>query len=89
MTVVFWDVGVDGPITPNDPIPAMPDIPKGALLVIGGRAPIWRFGFAFHKAHGSAAGAIATFDPRLGAVVVASHTPDYRDGDIVAVDWPF
>jgi len=41
-------------------------------------------------AHGSAASVVATYDPRLGAVVVASHSPDYRDGDVVAdVDWPF
>ena len=33
---------------------------------------------------------LPTFDPRLGAVVVASHIPDLKDGDILAdVNWPF
>ncbi len=89
MDIVFWNIGVSDPVTPADPIPTMPNIPKGALLVIGGRAPIWRFGLAFHAAHGSAAGAIASFDPRLGAVVVATHTPAIAGGAIINVDWPF
>ena len=90
MKKTFWNIGVDGAITPADPLPAMPDTPRGAMLVIGGRGPVWRYGMAFHQAHGSAAAVVATYDPRLGAVVVASHSPDYRDGDVVAdVDWPF
>ena len=63
---------------------------RGSMLVVGGRGPVWRYGMAFHQAHGSAASVVATYDPRLGEVVVASHSPDYRDGDVVAdVDWPF
>lgn len=86
--IVLWDIGVGGPVTPADPLPDMPDTPKGALLVIGGRGPVWRYGLALHRAHGSPAGAVATFDPRLGAVVVASHRPDYQDGQIIDIDWP-
>lgn len=86
--MVFWDIGVDTPITPADPLPAMPNIPRGDLLVIGGRAPVWRYGLAFHAAHGSPAGAVATFDPRLGAVVVASHSPEYQAGQVIDVAWP-
>lgn len=89
MNIVFWNIGVDGPCTPSDPLPAMPDIPRGSLLIIGGRGPVWRYGMAFHAAHGSPAAAVATFDPRLGAVVVASHHPDYTDGQVVDVQWPF
>ncbi len=80
---VIWDIGVDAPISPSDPLPAMPDIPRGVLLVITGRAPIWRYGMALHAAHGSPAGAVATYDPRLGAVVVMTHSPDWVVGDIV------
>ena len=51
----------------------------------GTSLPIWRYGVAFHKLHGSAAGAVAVYDPRLGAVVVASHCPEYREGQVVDV----
>ena len=87
--VVFWDIGVSTPITPADPLPALPDIPRGAVLVVGGRAPIWRYGMAFHAVHGSPATAIAVFDPRLGAVIVASHSPEYQEGEVLNVEWPF
>ncbi len=88
MNITKWDVGVEGPITPDTPLPDLPSIDPGAVLVIGGRAPIWRYGLAFHRAHGSPAGAIAVFDPRLGgAVVVASHTPAIAEASVVPVDW--
>ena len=86
--IVKWDIGVDGAITPQTPMPNPPEIPRGAVIVVGGRAPIWRYGYAFHILHGSAAAAIAVFDPRLGAVVVASHTPDLQTGDVLTdVTW--
>ena len=83
--IVFYSIGVEHPITPDEPLPKLPLIPRGALVVIEGRAPIWRYGVAFHKLHGSAAGAVAVYDPRLGAVVVASHCPEYREGQDVDV----
>lgn len=85
VNAVFYSIGVDEPITPNKPLPPLPDIPRGALVVIEGRAPIWRYGLAFHKLHGSPAGAIAVYDPRLGAVIVASHRPEYREGQVLDV----
>jgi len=81
--IVFYSIGVDRPITVDEPLPALPAIPRGALVVIEGRAPIWRYGLALHRLHGSPAGAIAVYDPRLGAVVVASHLPKWRDCQIV------
>lgn len=86
--VVFYQIGVEQPITPDEPLPALPDIPRAALVVIEGRAPIWRYGMAFHRLHGSPAGAIAVFDPRLGVVVVASHHPNWREGQVLDVDPP-
>ncbi len=83
---IFYSIGVNDPITPEEPLPALPKIPRGALVVIEGRAPIWRYGMAFHLLHGSPAGAIAVFDPRLGAVVVASHHPSLREGQVIEVD---
>jgi len=83
--IVPYDVGVDAPILPSEPLPPLPDIPRGALVVVSGRAPIWRYGLAFHKLHGSQAAAIATYDPRLGAVVVASHSPQYQEGQVLDI----
>ena len=86
--IIYYSIGVDSPITPDQPLPELPTIPRGSLVVIEGRAPIWRYGVAFHKLHGSAAAAIAVFDPRLGAVIVASHHPDFREGQVVDLDPP-
>ena len=88
LNVVFYSIGINQPTTPAEPLPPLPDIPRGALVVIEGRAPIWRYGLAFHRLHGSAAGAVAVFDPRLGAVVVASHHPNWREGQVIDVVFP-
>ena len=88
LPTVFYSLGVDHPITPDEPLPPLPAIPRGALVILEGRAPIWRYGRAFHLLHGSPAAAIAVYDPRLGAVVVASHSPAYREGQILDVSLP-
>ena len=85
---IFYSIGVSEPITPDEPMPALPAIPRGALVIIEGRAPIWRYGLAFHLLHGSPAGAIAVYDPRLGAVVVASHHPHWKSGQVIEVTPP-
>jgi CRISPR-associated protein Csx3 len=38
---------------------------------------------ALHLLHGSPAGAVAFYDPRLGAVVVATHSSKWSVGDII------
>lgn len=85
---VFYSIAVDQPIGPEEALPPLPEVPRGALVVVEGRAPIWRYGMALHRLHGSAAGAVAFFDPRLGAVVVASHHPNWREGQVVDVAPP-
>ena len=85
MEIVFYSIGVDHPIRPDEPLPPLPEIPRGAVVVVEGRAPIWRYGLAFHKLHGSPAAAVAVYDPRLGAVIVATHTPDLMDGQVLDV----
>lgn len=87
-TIVFYSIGVTAPITPEEPLPPLPEIPRGSVVVIEGRAPIWRYGQAFHRLHGSPAAAVAVYDPRLGAVVVASHTPEIKEGSILDVTVP-
>jgi len=85
--IVIWSIGVDRPIEPSEPLQATPVIPPGALVVLEGRAPIWRYCQALHLLHGSPAGAIAVFDPKLGgAVVVASHRRQYTEGQIVKME---
>lgn len=86
--VSWYAIGVAGPITPAEPLPDPPEIPRGSLVVVEGRAPIWRYGMALHRLHGSAAAAVAVYDPRLGAVVVASHSPAFREGDVLDVAPP-
>jgi len=82
---VLYHIGVEAPILPTEPLPPLPEIPRGALVVVEGRAPIWRYGLTLHALHGSAAGAVAVFDPRLGAVVVMSHRPEYEPGQVLGV----
>ena len=84
--IVIYSIGVEHPISPAERLPPLPEIPRGSLVVIEGRAPIWRYGVAFHQLHGSPAGAIAVFDPRLGAVIVASHHPQWIEGQVIDID---
>jgi CRISPR-associated protein Csx3 len=85
---VIYSIGVEMPVFPSEPLPPLPEIPRGAVVIVEGRAPIWRYAMAFHALHGSPASAIAVYDPRLGAVVVASHHPDYREGQVIDVTLP-
>jgi len=85
---IIYSIGVDEPILPSEPLPPLPDIPRGAVVIIEGRAPIWRYGMAFHTLHGSPAAAVAVYDPRLGAVVVASHHPEYKEGQVIDITLP-
>jgi len=88
MKHIFYSIGVNEPILPSEPLPQMPEIPRGTVVIVEGRAPIWRYGMAFHALHGSPAAAVAVYDPRLGAVVVASHHPDYKEGQIIDITLP-
>ena len=82
---VIYSIAVSSPITPAEPLPPLPEIPRGSLVIVEGRAPTWRYGMAPHLLHGSPAAAIAFYDPRLGAVVVASHSREWTVGQIVDV----
>ncbi|OPY57231.1 MAG: CRISPR-associated protein (Cas_csx3) [Methanosaeta sp. PtaU1.Bin112] len=79
---------ISSPITPSEPLPPLPDIPRGSLVIVEGRAPIWRYGMALHKLHASPAAAIAFYDPLLGAVVVATHSQEWQVGQVVDVTLP-
>lgn len=83
MTSVIYSIAVSSPITPTEPLPPLPAIPRGSLVIVEGRAPIWRYGMALHLLHGSPAAAVAFYDPRLGAVVVATHSREWKVGQVV------
>jgi len=74
----------EGVIAPGELAQALVDAPeidprKG--VVISGRGPVWLFGALVHIYHATAW--VATFDPRLGAVVVETHTPNRKVGEVV------
>lgn len=85
---IIYSIAVSSPISPADPLPPLPEIPRGSLVIVEGRAPIWRYGMALHLLHGSPAAAIAFYDPRLGAVVVASHSLSFTIGQVIDVTIP-
>jgi len=87
-TIIIYSIAVSSPIAPTEPLPLLPEIPRGSLVVVEGRAPIWRYGMALHLLHGSPAAAIAFYDPKLGAVVVASHSPQWLVGQVVDITLP-
>jgi len=82
---VTYSIGVREPIAPSERLPPLPDIPPGTLVVVEGRAPIWRYGMALHRLHGSPAGAVAVYDPRLGAIIVYSHVRTLREGQVIDI----
>lgn len=53
-------------------------------VVLSGRGPVWLFGLLIHELHPTAW--VATHDPRLGAVVVQSHTQGVTAGDVFPID---
>jgi len=50
-------------------------------IVINGRAPIWLYGYLIHELHPTAW--VACNDPRLGAVVVATHSKTVKIGQVI------
>ena len=92
MDVMFWDISLRQRYKPRQPLPELTKIPKGTVLIIGGDAPAWRYCQALQHAsgmlHGMGASAVAVFDPKLGAVIIDSHSPRYRAGDTITLEWP-
>ena len=53
-------------------------------VVLSGRGPIWLYGYLSHYYHPTKFTAI--YDPRLGAVVVETHTPERRIGEVIQIE---
>lgn len=82
---VVYHIGVEKPVTPAEPLPSLPAVPRGALVVLEGKAPVWRYAMAFHALHGLAS-AVGIYDPRLGVVIAASHSPEYTEGVVLDIE---
>lgn len=89
--IVVEVILTQGVITP-DQVPGLLQRVEQALpaggpeaIVISGRLPIWAVGALLHLFHPRPC--VATFDPRLNAgVVVQTHTPGVRVGDLIPLD---
>ena len=60
----------------------IPSVNPRKGVVISGRGPIWLHCFLAHRYHHTKF--VAIYDPRLGAVVVQSHSK-LREGDVLDV----
>ncbi len=78
----------DGVIEPQDLTGLA--LPEGIQwrqgIVIEGRAPVWLYGYLVHQCHPAAW--VGCYDPRLGAIVVASHTHEMSVGQVLALNLP-
>ncbi len=77
----------DGLINPSDlnNIMLPQDLISNKGVVVSGKAPIWLYAYIIHELHSFAW--IATFDPRLGAIVVQNHIPQGRNiGGIIPIE---
>ena len=77
---------LDEAISPKDlKILKPPKLRGDKGVLISGRGPIWLYCFLVHCYHPTRF--VATYDPReRGAVVVESHSSEYKAGDIVPVN---
>lgn len=64
-----------------------PSIDTTGGVVISGRAPIWLYSYLVHELHPTAW--VACYDPRLGAIVVSTHSRLARIGQVLPVKLPF
>jgi CRISPR-associated protein Csx3 len=53
-------------------------------IVLSGRAPVWLFAYLVHEYHPTSW--LACFDPRLGAVVVATHSRAVSIGQVISLE---
>jgi len=82
-TIVHFEL--EGSITPDvlqDLRPPKVNYAKGVIL--SGRGPIWLYCYLAHYYHPTKF--IATFDPRIGAVIVESHSQEYKVGEVIKVN---
>jgi len=78
----FWIE--NGVTTPKEAFSVeLPKVPLNRGVILSGRGPIWLYGRLIHYYH--PARWVAVYDPRLGAVVVQSHVPDVKEGEVIEI----
>ena len=79
LTVVHFEL--ENPIKPEElKNLKVPSVNPRKGVVLSGRGPIWLHCFLAHRYHHTPF--VVIYDPRLGAVVVQSHT-DLKEGDVL------
>ena len=83
-TVIHFEL--ESSITPEILKNLEPPKVNGAKgVILSGRGPIWLYCYLVHYYHPTKF--IATYDPRLGgAIVVVSHDPKHRVGEVVEIE---
>jgi len=61
-----------------------PKVNSAKGVILSGRGPIWLYCYLVHHYHPTKF--IATYDPRIGAVIVQSHSRNYKVGEIIEVN---
>ena len=61
----------------------LPSVDYKKMIIISGRGPIWLYGFLIHELHPSVA--VGVHDPRLGGVIIQSHSTKYKVGDVISL----
>lgn len=78
---------LSAPIEPKDLpliLSAAPVADPKKGVVLSGRGPIWLHSALAHRYHPYMW--IAHYDPRLGAIVIESHTPKVEIGTVITVE---
>jgi CRISPR-associated protein Csx3 len=84
-TVTLIEFTLDGAIVPEalHQLQA-PDANTRKGVLISGRGPVWLFVFLVHSYHHHPF--VASYDPRIGGIVVMSHTPDVKAGEVLDIN---
>ncbi len=74
---------IDGGVTtPEEAFKVeLPKVPLDGGVILSGRGPIWFFARLIHHYH--PAKWIAVHDPRIGYIVVQSHSLERREGEVL------
>ena len=82
--LVKFDIpgGVTTPEEFAEAVAKTPSLAGDKPVLLNGRGPVWGYAMLAHKAHPSPA--VATFDPRLGYIVVATHDARFKEGGVIA-----
>ena len=83
--IKILEIKLERPIEPSElQNIKLPEI-SGEILVITGRSPIWLYCYLVHH-YVHLFKVVATYDPKQnGAIIISSHTPKYRVGQILSI----